>query len=81
MPYRSARRQEQFTGSEAIDFIVYGQEGISLSDALGGNWIGFGGWDDTFSFGGGGRLQILIRLHVRRLPNVRRRLLTFLSSL
>jgi hypothetical protein len=69
-PYKSARRQEQPTGSKVIEFVVNGEEGVRLSDALEGNWTGFEGRHDTFSFGDGGRLQILIRLHVRRLLNV-----------
>lgn len=78
VPYRSSRRQEQFTNSQAIKFVVNGEEGIRLSDALEGNWTGFQGRDDTFTFGGVGRSQIMIRLHVRRLPNVCQQLLTFL---
>ena len=35
--YKSARRQKQFTGSEVIEFVVDGEEGIRLSDALKGN--------------------------------------------
>ncbi|KAF9791031.1 hypothetical protein BJ322DRAFT_1208299 [Thelephora terrestris] len=62
-PYESARRQEQPTGSKVIEFVVNGEEGVRLSDALEGSWTGFEGRHDTFSFGDGGRLQILLRLH------------------
>ena len=66
VPYKSARRQEKFTAAKAIEFIVGGEKGIRLSDALEGNWVGLEGRDDRHLFGGDPRLQILIRLHVRQ---------------
>jgi hypothetical protein len=64
MPYKSARRQAQFAGSDVIEFVVDGKEGVRLSDALEGNWTGLEGRDDRSLFDGD-RPQIIIRLHVR----------------
>lgn len=58
--YKPTRRADP----KVIEFIVEGEVGIRLSDALEGNWVGFGGRDDRFLFDGD-RHQILIRLHVR----------------
>lgn len=67
--YRSIRHHTEFVGSKDIEFIVDGEEGIRLSDALEGKWAGFEGWDDSSLFGGN-RLQIIIRLQVRDLASV-----------
>jgi hypothetical protein len=63
VPYKPAR-QASFTGSDTIEFVVNGKEGIRLSDALEGKWLGFVGRDDNHLFEGG-RLQIILRLQVR----------------
>jgi hypothetical protein len=61
VPYKSARRQAGFTGSDVIEFAVNGEKGIRLSNALEDNWVGFEGRDDRSLFD---RPQIIIRLHV-----------------
>ena len=58
--YKPTRRADP----KVIEFIVKGEVGVRLSDALEGNWVGFGGRDDRSLFDGD-RHQILIRLHVR----------------
>jgi len=62
--YKLTRRRAEFEGSDVIRFVVNGEEGIRLSDALEGNWEGFEGRDDRSLFEGN-RLQIMIRLQVR----------------
>jgi hypothetical protein len=62
VPYRAIR--QRFTGHEDIEFIVNGEVGIRLSDALAGNWTGFENRDDR-PFFGGDQVQILVRLRVR----------------
>jgi hypothetical protein len=62
--YKPARQQKELVGRQTIEFSVFGKEGIRLSDALEGNWVGFEGRDDRSLFGDD-RLQIMIRLHVR----------------
>ena len=71
--YKLARRHEEFEGSNIIKFVVNGEEGIRLSDALEGNWGGFEGRDDR-SLVEGDRLQIILRIQVRDLTSVHRRL-------
>ena len=61
--FKPARRQKVLGGSQTIEFSVDGGKGIRLSDASGENWAGFEDRDDRSLFGG--RLQIMIRLHVR----------------
>lgn len=58
-PTRFAR----FESPEVIDFIVNGEVGLHLSDALEGNWEGLKGRDDKHFFGGN-QSQIIIRLQV-----------------
>jgi hypothetical protein len=53
-----------FAGSDIIEFVVGGEEGIRLSDASEGNWTDFEDRDDRSLFEED-RLQIIIRLHVR----------------
>jgi hypothetical protein len=55
-----------FSGPDVIEFVVNGEGGIRLLDALEGNWMGFERWDDR-SFFEGDRPQIIIRLQVRLL--------------
>ena len=62
--FKPARQQKERWDSQVIEFSVYGEEGIRLSDALEGNWAGFEGRDDRSLFGDG-RNQIMVRLHVR----------------
>ena len=64
MTYKPTRRHAEYEGSDIIRFIVYGEEGIRLSDALEGNWEGLEGRDDRSLFRGD-RLQIILRLQVR----------------
>ena len=71
--YKLTRRHAEFEGSDVIRFVVNGEEGIRLSDALEGNWKGFEGRDDRSLFDGD-RLQILIRLQVRDPVNVHHQL-------
>ena len=52
-----------FSGSDIIKFVVNGEEGIRLFDALNENWMGFERWDDRSLFDGD-RLQVIIRLQV-----------------
>ena len=58
-----------FSGSDVIKFIVNGEEGIRLFDALKENWMGFERWDDRSLFEGD-RLQVIIRLQVCRAVSV-----------
>ena len=62
--YKLTRRRAEFEGSDTIRFVVNGEEGIRLSDALEGNWEGLEGRDDRSLFRGD-RLQIILRLQVR----------------
>jgi len=62
--FKFARRQKILDDPQVIEFSVYGEEGIRLSDASEGNWGGFEGRDDRSLFGDN-RLQIMVRLHVR----------------
>jgi hypothetical protein len=64
--YRAARKQAEFLGPTAIEFIVNGENGIRLSDALDKNFAGLEGRDDRSLFDDG-RAQITIRIHVRPL--------------
>jgi hypothetical protein len=62
--YKLAR---QLTGPGSLDvvkFVVDGEEGIRLSDALEGKWKGFEGRDDRSLFEGV-RQQIILRVQVR----------------
>lgn len=59
-----------FTGSDSIEFVVNGEEGVRLLDALEGNWTGFERWNDRPLLSEGGRLQIIIRLLVSLSINV-----------
>jgi hypothetical protein len=61
--YKTARKQKEVGGSRIVEFHVYGERGIRLSDALGKNWVGLGGRDDRTLFEDD-RAQIMIRLHV-----------------
>jgi len=63
VPYRAAKQQRDVEGPWIIEFSVYGEKGIRLSDALEENWAGFEGRDDRSLFGDD-RVQIMIRLHV-----------------
>jgi len=63
--YKPTRNHAGFAGSEVIRFVVDGEEGIRLSEALEANGVGFEGRDDRSLFQGD-RLQIILRLHVRR---------------
>ena len=63
--YKPIQRHAEFVGPNLIRFIVDGEEGICLSDALGGNWEGFEGRDDRSLFGDDSRAQVIVRLHVR----------------
>ena len=76
--YKPAR-QTGFPGAEAIYFVVDGQEGVRLSDALEDKWTGFKGRDDRSLFESG-RLQIIMRLHVSHLRVLHHRCLIFSSS-
>jgi len=62
--YKPAQHHAEFAGSNVIEFVVDGREGIRLSDASEGNWVGLEGRDDRSLFEGD-RLQIIFRLHVR----------------
>jgi len=61
--YKTARKQKEFGGLRVIEFYVYGEKGIRLSDALGENWAGLEDRDNR-SFFDDDRAQIMIRLHV-----------------
>lgn len=63
-PYKPVRKQKELGGSQVIEFYVYGEKGIRLSDALGKDWVGLEGRDDRSLFGDD-RAQIIIRLQVR----------------
>lgn len=78
----SRQQKEELGGSQSIDFSVYGERGVRLSDALDGNWMGLEGRDDR-SLLGDERLQIILRLQVRPPAIVRTwpRRLTFPSRL
>ena len=69
VPYQSARRQPEVIHPNPIRFVVGGEEGIRLSDALDGNWTGFEGRDDRSLFEGD-RPQIIFRFQVRNPPDV-----------
>ena len=71
--YRPTPHHAGFTGSGTIKFVVNGEDGIRLSDASEGNWVGFEGRDDRTLFEGE-RLQIIIRLHVSHPISVRHQL-------
>jgi len=62
--YKPARRPTTLGNPEIIKFVVDGKEGIRLSHASEGNWVGFEGGDDRSLFEGD-RLQIMTRLQVR----------------
>lgn len=62
--YKLSRRRAEFEGSDIIRFVVNGEEGIRLSDALEDNWEGLEGRDDRSLFRGD-RLQVILRLQVR----------------
>ena len=62
--YKSARQQKELSGLRTIKFSVYGMEGIRLSDALEENWAGLEGRDDRPLIEDG-RVQVMVRLHVR----------------
>lgn len=76
VPYRSMRHQ---AAPGVIEFVVDGERGIRLSDVLEGNWVGLEGRDDRSLFEGT-RLQIILRLHVRRPLKVLYHHLTVSSS-
>ena len=65
VPYKSTTRQAKFTGSETVEFLVSGREGIRLTDALEGKGAGLEGRDDNALFRDD-HTQIIIRLQVRR---------------
>ena len=67
--YRPTRHPTNFVKSKIIKFVVNGKEGICLSNASEGDWVGFEGGDDRSLFEGD-RLQIMIRLHVRHSASV-----------
>jgi hypothetical protein len=60
--YRS-NRLRGFCDSNVIKFFVNGEEGIRLSDASEGVWVGLDDRDERLLFEG--RSQIMVRLHVR----------------
>ena len=62
--FRAAKKQRDLGGSRVIEFYVYGEKGIRLSDALGENRAGLEGRDNRILFRDD-RTQIMIRLHVR----------------
>jgi hypothetical protein len=62
--YKFARQLTRPGSLDVVKFVVDGEEGIRLSDALEGNWKGFEGRDDRSLFKGV-RLQIILRVHVR----------------
>jgi len=62
--YKTTRRWVDFKGPSIIKFVINGEEGIRLSDALEGNWAGFQGRDDGSLFEDD-RGQIILRLQVR----------------
>jgi len=68
--YKPPKQKKEPGGPQIIEFFVYGGEGIRLSDALEGNWVGFEGRDDRSLFGDD-RLQIMLRLQVRLPATVR----------
>lgn len=61
--YKISRKQKELGGSQVIEFYVYSEKGIRLSDALGKNWAGLRGWDDRSLFDDN-CAQIMIRLLV-----------------
>lgn len=61
--YKPPKRQRKFKGPKTIQFLVWGEKGIRLSDALEGKWDGFEGRDDRFLFEDD-RVQITLRLRV-----------------
>lgn len=64
VPYKSSARKARFKSSDTIEFIVNGERGIRLSDALDGNGEGLHGRDDRSLFKGN-RPQIIVRIQVR----------------
>jgi hypothetical protein len=62
--YKPPRYQKELGGIQTIEFSVYGEKGIRLSDALEGKWAGFDGRDDTPLIGDD-RIVIILRLQVR----------------
>lgn len=80
VPYQTARQQAGFTGHATIEFIVNGERGIRLSDALEKNFGGLEGRDDRSLFDDS-RVQIILRLLVRHMFDVHRRILILPSSL
>lgn len=61
--YTPPRQQKKFGNPKNIDFFVYGEIGIRLSDALEGKWNGFVGRDDR-PLSEEDRAQIMLRLLV-----------------
>ena len=61
--FKPSRQQKELWDPQVIEFSVRGERGIRLSDASEENWEGFDGRDDRSLFKG--RLQIILRLHVR----------------
>lgn len=64
--YKPTRNQAERLCFTPIEFIVDGEAGIRLSDALDGNQRGLQGRDDTSLFGHN-CCQIIVRLQVRSL--------------
>lgn len=62
--YKPPRHQKGLSGIQTVEFSVYGEKGIRLSDVLEGKWAGFDGRDDRPLFGDH-RLSIMLRLQVR----------------
>ena len=65
VPYKPARRPTNAVASDDIEFVVDGERGIRLSDALEEHWVGLRGRDDRSLFECD-RLQIMLRFQVRR---------------
>jgi len=61
--YKPTRRQKELEGTRVVEFYVYGEMGIRLSDALRENWEGLEGRDNRTLFDDD-RVQIMIRLLV-----------------
>ena len=62
--YKPARRQKGLEGTRVVEFYVYGEMGIRLSDVLRENWEGLEGRDNRTLFDDDRRIQIMIRLQV-----------------
>ena len=62
--YIPPRQQKKFEGPKNIDFLVHGEKGIRVSDALEGKWSGLVGRDDR-PLAEDDRAQITFRLLVR----------------